>query len=615
MRSQSAAGRVGANDSANSWPVSLEVMIPASALSIWLACLGKIDPSEMSDLGLASALPYAAWLPPLLLSFGFFMLLHRPPTRAWVPYLYLASLVIVLHATPIIDYGTLRYPWAWKHLGIIDYILRSGAIDRTDPVFGAYQNWPGFFAAAALLSELSGARDLAAYARWSPLVFNLLYVGALPILYRSFTQDRRAILGATWFFVCGNWIGQDYFSPQALSFFFYLLMLAFCLRFLEPRPARNPEHVPHRFITMLQSGRHGVASNGSSANGAERMVAAGAVLIFLAAIILSHQLTPLVAISALAVLVLFRCIPAALLFLAIVLTGLWILYAAAPFVALALPIEMRGLSSTVLELNSQLIDLSVVSHGQATVALISRALTVAIILAALLGGVRRLVLGYREGIAAGLAAAPVPILAITSYGGEAIFRTYLFALPFLSLFAIWLFYPTARPRHPVPSALAAAMLALSLAIAFVFANNGKDRQYAFAPEDIAVMQRLYAALPERTLIVEGANFSPSLFRDIERVTRVSIADEPRQSRDDLVARPAATLAHWMDDDRYKAAFVVITRNQKAYVDDMGIMRTGDLDRIEQALLASPRFRLLYAAGGTSIFTLNRAVSGGGEWID
>jgi hypothetical protein len=204
---------------------------------------------------------------------------------------------------------------------------------------------------------------------------------------------------------------------------------------------------------------------------------------------------------------------------------------------------------------------------------------------------------------------------MTSYGGEAIFRAYLFALPFLSLLAIWLFYPTARPRHPIQSAGAAATFALALAVAFVFANNGKDRQYAFAPEDIAVMQRLYSTLPERTLIIEGAYFSPSLFRDIEHVTRVSIADEPLQSRNDLVARPAATLARWLDDDRYKAAFVVITRNQKAYVDDMGIMRTGDLDRIEHALLGSPRFRLLYSAGGTSVFTLNRAVVEGGEWID
>jgi hypothetical protein len=122
-------------------------------------------------------------------------------------------------------------------------------------------------------------------------------------------------------------------------------------------------------------------------------------------------------------------------------------------------------------------------------------------------------------------------------------------------------------------------------------------------------------MPERTLIIEGAYFSPSLFRDIEHVTRVSIADEPLQSRNDLVARPAATLARWLDDDRYKAAFVVITRNQKAYVDDMGIMRTGDLDRIEHALLESPRFRLIYSAGGTSVFTLNRAVVEGGEWID
>jgi hypothetical protein len=177
-----------------------------SALAMWVACLRRIDPGAMNDLGLASVLPYAAWLPHLLLSAGFFFAISRQPRRVWLMGLYLIALVLVLHGTPTIDYGTLRYPWAWKHLGIVDYIQRHGAVDRTAPLMSVYHNWPGFFAAAALIADLAGVRDLAVLAQWAPLALNLLYLAALPMLLRSFTRDHRVIFGGAWIFLTGNWV-------------------------------------------------------------------------------------------------------------------------------------------------------------------------------------------------------------------------------------------------------------------------------------------------------------------------------------------------------------------------------------------------------------------------
>jgi hypothetical protein len=155
---------------------------------------------------------------------------------------------------------------------------------------------------------------------------------------------------------------------------------------------------------------------------------------------------------------------------------------------------------------------------------------------------------------------------------------------------------------------------MALAAAFVFANNGKDRQYAFAAEDVAAMQWLYDTAPPGTLIIEGAHVDPSQFRNVEDFTHVSLADEPPDSRADVLAHPVPVLARWLDNDHYRAAFIVLTRNQKAYVEALGIMPPDGLDRVEQALLASPRFRLVYAAGGTKVFALNRAVRGMGEWV-
>jgi hypothetical protein len=125
---------------------------------------------------------------------------------------------------------------------------------------------------------------------------------------------------------------------------------------------------------------------------------------------------------------------------------------------------------------------------------------------------------------------------------------------------------------------------------------------------------LYSSAPPGSLLVEGARY-PSQLRNYEYFNYVSIADEPPQSRAELMGNPTQVLARWLDDDSYRAGFVILTRSHKAYVDALHVMPPGTLDRIEQALLASARFNLVYASPHAMIFKLNRKLSGGGQWID
>ena len=71
--------------------------------------------------------------------------------------MHLVTFIAVIHATPAILYGTLRYSWAFKHVGIVDYILRNGSVDPTLPVGGIYHNWPGFFTGSALMTSIAGS--------------------------------------------------------------------------------------------------------------------------------------------------------------------------------------------------------------------------------------------------------------------------------------------------------------------------------------------------------------------------------------------------------------------------------------------------------------------------
>ncbi len=130
---------------------------------------------------------------------GFAFSLKRDVRETRIPMLQIVMLVLLLHGTPAIVYDELRYAWAWKHVGIVDYVQRHGQIDATAPFLAAYRNWPGFFVASAELAALFDIKpiELANIVRFSPPALNLFYVLVLPLIFRRFTTDLRLIWGAS----------------------------------------------------------------------------------------------------------------------------------------------------------------------------------------------------------------------------------------------------------------------------------------------------------------------------------------------------------------------------------------------------------------------------------
>ena len=320
--------------------------------------------------------------------------------------------------------------------------------------------------------------------------------------------------------------------------------------------------------------------------------ASGIALFLIAAIIPTHQFTPLVVIMLLAAFVVVRLASPGLLLFAIVSFALWTFYVASPFVATYLASEVQN-AGAVTHFTGKLVDTASVSPGQAIVSWASRGLTAAVGLAALIGFLRRFAAGYRDLVAVILVLAPIPIGLGTSYGGEVIFRVYLFALPGLAFFAAASIFPTPdKGRAPGARALA-AVLGLALAVGFVLANNGKDRQYVPTQDEIAAVDWLYTTAPPGSLLIEGAGLYPRQMKNYENFAYVAIAEEPGELMNQIIADPANELAGWMNDESYAGAYVIITRSQKAYVDAVRPMPKGALDDIEQKLLASPRFTLLH----------------------
>jgi hypothetical protein len=152
-----------------------------------------------------------------------------------------------------------------------------------------------------------------------------------------------------------------------------------------------------------------------------------------------------------------------------------------------------------------------------------------------------------------------------------------------------------------------------LALAFVLANNGKDRQYVFRPSEVEAASWLYQNAPRGSVLVEGASNYPYQFQNYENFSYVPISEEPKESIATILDDPATELGRWFAGSDPNKAFIIITRSQKAYIDDLGVMPKGSLDAIEKALLASTRFRLAYATADASIFAPNGAFNSMGDW--
>jgi hypothetical protein len=583
---------------------------------LWSTSLHGVDLSRMNDLGLVSVLPLSFYAALIVLTISFCLVVQQQQARVPILLLHVIVLIIVIHGTPNILYRTLRYSWSWKHVGLVDYIQRHNSVDPRIATLSAYHNWPGFFALSALITEAAGLKSALSFAGWAPVFFNLIDLGVLLLIFRTFTQDRRLIWLSIWFFYLTNWVGQDYFSPQALNYFLHLVVLGVCLKWFKVTTPLSKSTIKRWLVfdwaaSLFHSLVNRTARDDTADTTAQPGQRAGliAIIVLLLVVIASsHQLTPLMTISALAALVVFqRCKARGLPILAIILMLTWIIYGAVVFLNGELPSIIESIGQLTDNVDSNLIDLSQVSPGQRLVAIMVRGLTVSVWGLALLGGIRRLRQGYWDLACMLLAVAPFAMLASNSYGGEMLFRVYLFALPFMAFFAAALLYPSPTCGRSGRTALTTMLLSGALLVGFCFAYYGKEQQYHFTEKEVDAAQYLYNVAPANSLLIEGSRNYPSQFQNYEHFTYVPIARESKETQLDVVYHPVDVLSRWMSNSKYTAAYLIITRSQKADVDTLGVMQAGSLDRVEKTLMQSHEFTIVYANEDAKIFTLANGI--------
>ncbi|MGN6693065.1 MAG: hypothetical protein ACTHN0_02720, partial [Aquihabitans sp.] len=563
----------------------------ALALLLWVCGIVGLDVSSMGDTGLLSILRPSGLIALALLLALFCAELVSPRPATWRLAAPVVALVAVIHGTPALLYGTLRYSWAWKHLGIIDYIHRHGAVDPTVKTLDVYHNWPGFFAANSALTDQFGAHGAAGYAMWWPLLANLAAIPALLYVFRGLRggSDRRTSWLAVAVFLVANWIGQDYFSPQSLAYLLYLVIVGIVLQFTGTE--------------LRDTDRVGAAH--------PRRWSVAVALAASATVITSHQVSPVVLLMALAALCLTRQAKAVKIAGAVALLGLaWSTTGAWDFLSGNVASLVEGLGQPVANADKNLVDQGRLSAGQALVSTMGRMTLAAIALLAVWGVVRELKARRVDGAAIALLLAPAGLIFANTFGGEIAFRTYLFALPFLAWYAavgIWPALGGARAalrRSQQVRRGAAAFVALCVLLSgFLYGYFGKDSYYTFSQHEIdASAFVLEDAQPGSLLVTMTANY-PGQFEDYEDLTYVPIASEPSASVQRIIDDPVDVLSGWLSGSEYDKGYILFTRSQEREVEAMGILPPGAFAKIRRALDASPRFRTVYASPEAQVYEL------------
>ncbi|HYX44739.1 MAG TPA: hypothetical protein VE760_06815, partial [Acidimicrobiales bacterium] len=589
----------------------LDALLPV-ALALWIIGVQAVDPRAMDDYGLLPALPLVFLVAVALLVGSTAVVLSRAELSPVRLALHLVALVLFLHGTVPLVFSQPIFPWVYKHVGVVGYLDLHGALD---PRVDIYQNWPGFFALAAWFTRIAGLHSPLVYAAWAPVYFNLLICVELGFVFRSLPVTRRVRWLAAFVFVAGNWVGQDYFAPQAMAFVLSLAVFGVVLAWFRadrpPAPVRAVRRLSARLASTPQEPGPGW-EGAAPAPDVSRLVALSVLFFTFTVIVVTHQLSPYVIILSLGLLTVAGLVRPrwVVVGLAAVAVGYLLLH----FSYVERTQDLFGSVGDPLGNAQGTPDDSVPMAGRRLTTLAAPALIAGLWMLGTIGAVRRLRGRRPTLILALLSGAPVLILLGQSYGGEAVFRIYLFSLPWIAVLAASALEPRLGRWGWTTAATAGVVLAVELAL-FMSAFYGSLELYQVRPGEVEASRYFYAnAEPGSVLTLGAPNFPTRLGERYDEfagtgdnppnlLTTVNRFRHRMLGPDDLpaVAEFAGEYVGATGGGRYLA----LGKGQQVYADVLGLLPGGSFSRLDRALAASPDWRVYYRNADAVIYRLLR----------
>ncbi|RKR76684.1 hypothetical protein [Frondihabitans australicus] len=453
------------------WPLSKTVTAAWAtlvvALGLWITGIALTHATDLGDYGLLTAFP-AVWYVSVALAFvvvliGLFVRRQAHGLLA----AGISLLIVILYASANLVETAPRLPWVYKHIAVTNYIYAHGSVN---PSIDLYNRWPGFFSFSAQLSAAIGIPDATDYAAWAEVLFALIDGALVLAIARTISRHRRWAWTAVIVFTVGNWVGQNYYSPQGFAFMLYLASALVAVHALGGEPRRLLRRIEG--LLARPAIRLGRAVNtevlGVTGSRRARWIAIATLIGLQLVITMAHQLTPYVLVLALLPLFFFGYLRPRWVGIVVLLLPVAYLVPNLSYVQ-----QHFGLFSSFDPLaNATTKSVSTVGVSEAAT-LQSHGvilLTGLAVLLAIAGFVRRILNGQVRTtlIVAWLAVAPVFTLFGQSYGGEGKFRVFLFGLPFYAMGVSWLFWPGRRPRVRLVGIVASLTVLLTLFVATYF---------------------------------------------------------------------------------------------------------------------------------------------------
>jgi hypothetical protein len=578
----------------------LLVMLPLLSIFLWSISLQPVSLSNMNDLGLISVFSYKIIIAMGILVVSFALALQQRELRTPLLALHLICIILILYGTTNFIEETLHFSVIYRHAGYTEYIMRKGTVD---PYLDTYFNWPGFFVLSAIVTKLSGYSTILTYAGWAPVFYNLIYFGPMYIIFTSMTTNKRLVWLSIFFFYITNWVGQDYFSPQGLNFFLYLVIIAILLKWFRMPAKVQAQQIPwqtdepslsfkQKFLTWFKTPDPYCQP---LQPWQKRAVLCCLILVFWL-VVCSHPLTPFFTLLSVTALILFRrCYPFWLPILFAAMTTLWLFIVARPFLTLHTSMIVDTLGDLTGNVPKSITSGSM--EGSPLYQIIAKFrlyTTLLVWLLALIGCIKRLHQGYRDITYVLLTIAGFPLIVAQSYGGEMLMRIYLFTQPFMLFFAASLFCgkPMLMKQAVSPwKTVVIIFVNLMLLSSFFFTRYGDERVDFITADEWNGMQYIYNVAPAHSLLLLAWNDTPVQFQDYEKYDVQSLA---------YIAPTIVTntqpdgVIKYVKDEHDPTSYIVFERGQLNQLTAWSGAPEDILQQLERRLLLSRKFKLIYS---------------------
>jgi len=574
-------------------------LLPLIALFLWSISLQTISLNDMNNLGLISALSPRIIVALGILVICFTLTLQRREVRVSLLAFQLLCIILILYATPNLIEEMPRFTVVYRHAGYTDYIMKTGTVD---PYLDIYFNWPGFFVLSALFTKVFGYSTILSYAGWTPLFYNLIYLCPMYVILTSITTNKRVVWLALLLFHLTNWVGQDYFSPQGLNFFLYLVIIMILVKWFRIPPKMQVQlgkdtSFTQKFFAWLKA----PDPQSSFVEPWQRRGLLCCLILVYALIVFSHPLTPFFTLlSVFALVILRRCYPFWLPFLMTAMTLAWVLIMAQPYVSQ----HINTIIGTFGDLTGN-VPKSITSGnlpGDPVYQVIARMRLYTTLLfwfLAFLGCIKRLRQGHRDVTFFLLAISGFPLIAAQSYGGEMLMRIYLFTEPFMGFFAAALFFDNspaiaAKPagkRATFPWRTAIIMVAnLILLGSFLFTRDGDERVDYVSYDEWHATQYLYQIAPANAFILEGWNDAPLSFENYGKYDIKSLTDSLPEA---VITTNPHAVVQFLENENNSHTYMIFSQEQQMHATSWNGLPDDALQRLETDLLQTGKFKLIY----------------------